>query len=389
MTNPGGPDGMTPGQWGVSGDGSIPAKQGHTEPVVTDILRNQFESPRFSGLGGGLTGLVGSFVGNGLASILGGFLSVIDAINGIVTNDYVADMEIITDHSQSLTEVKAALQQFILQGDATVFTTNGTYTPPPGTVSLEIIMVAAGAGGGGGRGDGLGGNRGGGGGGGGGGENHFKIPASSLAQSGGVFSPITIIIGAGGNGGAFATGADASPGQGGGNTTFGSGASALTATGGNGGTGAHFDLGFGGDTGGPGGLGGVGMIAGGAGGKGGGGTNTDATRSVAGGDSVSPFELYGGGGGGGGGAGQDSNAQNPQPGSRGGAGCISPGGNVGQPGASPSTFVASGAGGGGGGTWRATGGVGGYPGGGGGGGGENGSGAAGGHGILYVIARTS
>src|SRR5690606_21827268 len=203
-------------------------------------------------------------------------LSSFENAQGVAHSTY---NNVINDHSQSITQLQEAFNQFLLQGNAIVFPTNNSYTPTAGVVSIEVIIIGAGAGGGGGRGDGIPANRGGGGGGGGGGEGHTTIPAALLPVDGfGNFLPIAITMGAGGAGGNANNGGNGQSGTGGGNPRLGS---FLTAGGGQGGVGGR-DSG-----GGPGGLGGVGMIAGGNGGAGAGGTSDEDHASVPGTNSVS------------------------------------------------------------------------------------------------------
>lgn len=378
MTTPN-PGGLTPGQWGVTGtDGSIPAKSGQTQDAVQTNLQNNFSSDQFAGLGGALIAMILSFIAAAVASVLGGFLSVIDAIFGTVNNEYVEDLPIIQDHSHTLTTLVAQFNQLILQGNAIVFTSNNTYVPTDDVLWVEFIIIGAGAGGGAGRWDLIADQRGGGGGGGGGGEVHVKVPSALLPTSGGHFSGIQILVGAGGSGGTSSGNA----GSGGGNTSVGpiSGSPWLIGGGGNGGAGGGTP---GGRVGGP---GGTGMIPGGTGGTGG--LGLASNPSTAGGNSVSAYSLNGGGGGGGGGGSDNGNI-----GSAGGAGGISAGGTVANPGGAgtaPSSIVATGGGGGAGALDGANnGGAGAYPAGGGGGGSgtlsSNGNGANAGNGVVFVV----
>lgn len=388
MTNPGGSSGLQPGQWGVTGtDGSIPSKSAQTQDSVTAALQNQFSSNQFAGLGGGLIAMILSFITAGLASVLGGFANIIEAISGTVNNAYVEQLPVITDHSHSITTLQEQFDQLILQGEAIVFTSNNSYTPTPGIKSIDVIIIGAGGGGSSGSYDALFGNSTTGGGGGGGGETHTSVPASLLPVDGsGNFLPIQIIIGAGGAG---ASG-DAHVGAGGGHSKFGPEV-------GNGGT--QWLLGGGGDGGAfgtpaPTAAGGVGMIPGGTGGRGVY-YSGQLLAPTPGGNSTSAYDLHGGGGGGGAGAYGTQIA-----GTAGGGGGISPGGAVGTPGApgsSPASIIATGAGGGGGGACIGStaygGGAGGYPAGGGGGsatyvGGAT-TGGLGGNGICYVIERSA
>ncbi|WP_280481601.1 hypothetical protein [Nocardia cyriacigeorgica] len=353
-----------------------------TQDKVTDALSAEIAgSGHWPGLGGMLLGLIASLIAGAISAILGGFATVLDAIFGTVTDDYIAQMPIINDHTQQLEDLTAAIEQTILQGDAWVFLDGETWTPTEGVLFLEVILIGAGAGGGGGRGDAIPANRGGGGGGGGGGEVHYKtIPANLLPKDpSGNFLPLQIGIGTGGSGGAANNGANAFPGVGGGNSTIDTAIERiLTAGGGQGGTGATH-----GGAGGIGGQGGAGMVIGGNGGNGGGGTVDEP--SSAGTHSTSQYELNGGGGGGGGGGGNAiAGVGAGQPG---GVGGISPGGTPGLPGEAPSSVVATGGGGGGGGHYTAAGGAGAMPAGGGGGGGENAPGGNGGNGICFIIER--
>lgn len=371
MTNPGGSSGLNPTQWGVTGtDGSIPSKAAHTQTAVTQTLQDQFSSNQFGGLGGGLIAMILSFVGAAVAGVLNGFTNIVDAIFGTVDDTYVRDLPTITDHSNSITEIQAVINQLILQGEALIFFSNNTYQPSPDITSIDVILIGAGAGGAAGRWDVLGANRRAGGGGGGGGEVHTTIPANLLPVDGsGNYLPIAITVGIGGAGGT----SDGAPGAGGGNTSFGT---YLTGGGGNGGI-ATNTIGSGG------GLGGAGMIIGGKG--------ADIGVAQNGGDSISQYSLNGGGGGGGAGL-LETGSTVP---SFGGNGGISPGGSPGQPGVSPSDVVATGGGGGGGSlTVTSDGGTGAFPAGGGGGGGGSiggprGLGGAAGHGVLYVIERVT
>lgn len=380
MTSPGGPSWLTPGAWGVRGtDGSIPKKRLHTEANITQQLQDEFTSEQFSGLGGGLIAMILSFIGAAIAAVLGGFVSIIDAIFGTVDDAYIAGMPTINDHSQSITELREVVQQLILQGMAIRYTGNGTYTPNENVVSIDLILIGAGGGGSSGSYDALIDGTRSGGGGGGGGETHVNVPASLLPTNlDGTYRAIQVIIGAGGAGAL----SDSGVGTGGGHTRFGpevgSGAQSwLLGGGGNGGAWGNS---------GPVAPGGIGMIPGGNGDRGLG----PAGAGVGAGHSTSAYTLHGGGGGGGRGG-----AQGRGGGSPGGGGGISPGGAPGSPGAageSPSDIVATGGGGGGGGaSGSAGGGNGGFPGGGGGGSscGITGAtfGGVGGDGILYIIER--
>ncbi|MGY2036631.1 hypothetical protein ACW9HF_15220 [Nocardia gipuzkoensis] len=369
--------------YGISASGAIPGMSGRTQDAITEQLKSTVGDGRWGQIEGGILSIIAAAI----AAILGGFGTVIDAIFGTVNNDFVADLPIINDHSQSITVLQAQIEQMILQGLAIKFVSNGTYYPNPELLSVEIIVIGAGAGGASGRWDIIPDNRRGGGGGGGGGEVHLSIPASLLPVDGsGNFLPIPITIGAGGAGG---TGSP-SPGVGGGNTSFGS---YVLGGGGQGGTGGGVNVN------GVGGQGGAGMIPGGNGGNGGGFTGAGTTQvpPTTGTHSTSFYDLHGGGGGGGGGGGI-GNSSGAIPGAGGGIGGASAGGaSNGAAGTAPSAIVATGGGGGAGSNAESgvTGGAGAFPAGGGGGGGggsgpgNNGIGGQGGNGILFVIERLS
>lgn len=302
--------------------------------------------------------------------VLGSFEGVEDEAQGRIFDP-------INDHSQSITDLRDAIEQLILQGSAIKFITNGTYIPAEGLVSVDVILIGAGAGGGSGSWDAINFGTRSGGGGGGGGEAHVNVPASLLpTDNEGNLLPIQIVVGAGGDG---APG-DQGVGQGGGHTYFGPEVGSLDqawlmAGGGSGGSWGNTP---------PVAPGGIGMIPGGNGGPGGGPNGTPG----AGEHSTSAFDLHGGGGGGGGGFCQSRGAGRP-----GGGGGISPGGTAGNPGQPPSTIVATGGGGGGGGPSGSAGGAdGAYPAGGGGGSACSAvsgatTGGDGGDGVVYVIER--
>ena len=317
-----------------------------------------------SNLLGGLLAMIARAITGGLFS---NFLS--PSVQGYTAQQYAT----MNDHTRQIEALVAAFDQLVLQGNAIVFTSNNTYYPTKGIVSVDVILLGAGGGGGAGRWDIVGTNRAGGGGGGGGGEVHATIPASLMEKNeDGSFVGISIFVGAGGGG---ATGPD-TVGQGGGDSSF---SDFLTAGGGVGG-------GFWIKPVAAGGAGGSGMIRGGTGGRGAG-LNGAPALSTPGGDSTSAYDLHGGGGGGGGGGGFSGGA------SSGGVGGISRGGLPGRPGAEPSKVVATGGGGGGGSNGGGNG-VGGYPSGGGGGGVGGGgpaavAGFAGASARVYVIERFS
>lgn len=310
---------------------------------------------------GGFLGMLISALTNGLFFNLGG------------ASTYTAQQyATMNDHTRQIEALVAAFDQLVLQGNAIVFTSNNTYYPTSGIVSIDVIILGAGAGGGAGRWDIVGTNRAGGGGGGGGGEVHATVPASLLDKApDGSFTGIPIFVGAGGGG---APGPE-TVGQGGGDSSF---SNFLTAGGGVGG--GYWINPYA-----TGGLGGSGMIRGGSGGRGAS-LNGSPALGTAGGDSTSAYDLHGGGGGGGGGRGFSG------PATAGGTGGISRGGLPGKPGTAPSSVVATGGGGGGGASGAGSNSVGGYPSGGG-GGGAGGSGPgevagfAGGAGRVYVIER--
>lgn len=380
MTFPGYSGGATPGNWGLSANGSIPGMGKLSQDAVTDKIAGEaMQGSNWPGLGGMLINLVLSLIAGVVGAILGGFATILDAITGTVDDAYIAGMPTINDHSQSITELREVVEQLILQGTAIRYTGNGTYTPNENVVSVDLILIGAGGGGSSGSYDALVDGTRSGGGGGGGGETHVNVPASLLPKNvDGTYKGIQVIIGAGGAGAL----SDSGVGTGGGHTRFGPevgsvAQSWLLGGGGNGGAWGNS---------GPVAPGGIGMIPGGAGDRGLG----PAGAGVGAGHSTSAYDLHGGGGGGGRGG-----AQGRGGGSPGGGGGISPGGAPGSPGfpgESPSDIVATGGGGGGGGsTGSAGGGNGAFPAGGGGGSACSSSGATfggiGGDGILYVIER--
>ncbi|MFF0546960.1 hypothetical protein ACFYTF_29400 [Nocardia thailandica] len=380
MTFPVGAGGTNPGNWGVSAGGGIPRMNQLSQGAVTDQIANEaLQGSSWGGLGGMLINLVLSLVAGVVGAVLGGFASVLDAIFGTVDDAYIAGMPTINDHTQSITELEQAVEALILQGVAIKFTSNNTYVPSEGIVSVDVILIGAGGGGSSGSYDALIDGTRSGGGGGGGGETHVNVPASLLPTNiDGTYKGIQIIVGAGGAG---AT-SDSGVGTGGGHTRFGPEVGSIAQSwllggGGNGGAWGNS---------GPVAPGGVGMIPGGAGDRGLG----PAGAGVGAGHSTSAYDLHGGGGGGGRGG-----AQGRGGGSPGGGGGISPGGAPATPGAageSPSTIVATGGGGGGGGaSGSAGGGNGGFPAGGGGGSACDTGGATfggnGANGVVYVIER--
>lgn len=337
-----------------SGVAAVPA-------AMASFLFSTFLAPL-----GAFASAVGGIAASAIGVVMGGFASVVDAIFGTVNNDYVSDLEIINDHSQTIGQMRAELDQLTIHGAARVLTGDGYFYATPGTVKADVIMIAAGAGGGSGRWDLLPGNQVGGSGGGGGGEVHFTIHGAALFNPDGTPKPIQYACGMGG-GGATANGGH---GTGGGNTSFDS----ITAYGGQGGQWA-----------GGGGAGGYGIVIGGS---------AAPDHDIALRDSLSNFGLYGGGGAGGRGASSSVGAE-------GGRGGLNPGGSGGSGGPGgdaplPSSLAPTGGGGGGGGANGQRGGNGAAPGGGGGGGGRGAAGGAGtvglgGHGAngtIYVIERS-
>lgn len=297
---------------------------------------------------GGLLGLVVRAFTGGLFGTLGQGQAFAEQQNAI-----------INDHTQTIQELRAEVDTLTIHGTARTLSGDGTYLATPGTVRAEVIMLAGGAGGGTGAWNVLGGSQNGGFGGGGGGEVHFTINGAALFNEDGSPRPIAVTIGRGGQGATVNEGG----GTGGGNTTF----DGIIAYGGQGGT-------WGNGSGG--GAGGFGLVKGGFG-------------SGGSPDSLSGYELYGGGGAGGRGAGGNSGGG----GSAGGRGGLNPGGTVGNNAPTAPLVTATGGGGGGGGAYQANGGAGSAPSGGGGGGGGAGSnanrgfGGPGAQGIIFIIER--
>jgi hypothetical protein len=373
------PDGSRP-------DGSYTAHDaGDIQDITEETAKSAMQQPLLDAWNPAnslFAGLFGTFTS--LGNLLGSIVSAITgAAGGLPELQAYSEQQLATvnDHTHQITELKQAYEQLILQGQAIAYPGPDIHYPSPNITGLLIIMIGAGAGGGAGRWDAFNGGAGGGGGG-GGGETHFVIPASSLTKTNGVYDGIPIGIGYPGAGGVGST----NPGTGGGNTTIGTGANQVIAGGGVGGGSGYLNTGTQ-NVGGRGGDGGVGMIPGGRGGDGSGNT---LMQSQPGGDSVSPYEMAGGGGGGAGGTGKNGGP------SRGGAGGVAPGGaatagSPGNPGSVPSTMLATGGGGGGAGSNTATGGAGAFPGGAGAGGGANntsaGNGGNGAAGICFVVEK--
>lgn len=309
----------------------------------------------------------------------------------------------------------------LLTGGAARYTSNATFTMPPGTTSIQVVLYGGGGAGGGGHGAAAATIRGGASGGGGGARSERMFNATDVAAPG---ATVSVTVGAGATGAAAA--ADGTAGAA---TTFGS---LLSAGGGGGGdegdAGASSSGGGGGGVGGAGANGGTAATSGGApgttaagmgGGGGGGGTNA-----------IGGAAEYGGGAGGGSLANSACNAGATKAGGAslygatggGAGGCISSANVVQTPGSGGARQAYSGtgvsggtsgatctdgvqgnagnsiagAGGGGGGgsdtnSAGCVGGAGGVPGGGGGGGGggttTGGAGGSGGNGAAYVWYR--
>lgn len=148
MTNPGGPAGLEPGPWGVTGgDGSVPSKGTQNQANVTTTLQNDFSSAQFSGLGGGLIALVISFIGGAIAGILGGFVSVVEAIFGIVDNSFVSSMPVVQAQAGAIASTaSAAVTTSIIGGQTvtrTVYSGAGTWTKPTPPAGKRISRIAA------------------------------------------------------------------------------------------------------------------------------------------------------------------------------------------------------------------------------------------------------
>ncbi|GAA4809692.1 glycine-rich domain-containing protein [Tomitella cavernea] len=305
---------------------------------------------------------------NFFGNILGGFGSILGAILNTVDNSYVEQLPIIQEQQNYITDLQEAVDRMILQGQSVYYDSNQTHYISDGVTSIDFIILGSGGGGGGGQGAYLGGSRYVGCGGGGGGEVHLNVPRSLLGNA------VSIKVGAGGSGGS-----GSNPGYGGTpSKIITESGDEIAAGGGIGGPSSN-------TTATPRSSGGTGMITGGRGGIG------WEANEINGTNSVSQYDLHGGGGGGG--AGQSANPNVP-PG-WGGAGGISPGGSPGNSGDNAVGLAATGAGGGGGGSGVNNGANGGFPsGGGGGGGGANlisgtSRGGNGGQGRVYVIERTS
>ncbi|MHD0300092.1 hypothetical protein RCF19_29735 [Rhodococcus qingshengii] len=305
-----------------------------------------------------------------------GFL--VDYIFNTVDNDYIAQMDVISNHEARLSANEEAIRQSILQGEAVAFESSGWWKPPRNLVYAELIGVAAGAGGAGGKWNVAPTGQRGGSGGGGGGEKHLdgitRLYAEFLPKTGDDYDWIQVSMFLAGLGGG-----NDSPGGSGGNIIFGSNLPQPLVV---------FEGGFGAAVGDSipavSGNGGSGMIPGGRGGYGAQ-TPQSGSGGTNGSGSISPYSFAGGGGGGGGGACSNFNSAGT-----GGGGVATTGGGPGQSGVAPNRIIAAG-GSGGGGARNASepGGAGGFPGGGGGGGfggaTSSSNGGKGGEAKLWVI----
>lgn len=56
-------------------------------------------------------------------------------------------LQLITDHSKTIEEIREELAQLTIFGKTRTFTGNADITASPGTISLDVIMVGAGGGG--------------------------------------------------------------------------------------------------------------------------------------------------------------------------------------------------------------------------------------------------
>ncbi|MEA1798959.1 hypothetical protein U9L42_33485, partial [Rhodococcus qingshengii] len=175
----------------------------------------------------------------------GAFGGAQNAFRFNIQSPLAEQIAITNSHEVEIGQIKEAVRQMLLQGEALMYSTNQVYYPSEGIVSVDLILIGAGGAGGGGKWDTQIGNRQGGSGGGGGGEITATIPAHFLPAS----VPITIYAPGVGGGREGA-------GTGGGNVMFGP---YLIATGGQGGLGGN-----GNDHPRP--IGGSGLIAGGYGG---------------------------------------------------------------------------------------------------------------------------
>lgn len=265
--------------------------------------------------------------------------------------------------------------------ETTVFTANGSYVPPVWARWVEAVCVGGGAGGGSGMAGAAGTARFGGGGGGAGGLSEGRWPASALSAG------LAVTVGAGGNGGAAASGAGVNGGNGADSRVALSGVTLLSAAGGSAGGGGSATAGASG----AGGLGARSANAGGASsitataGAGAATTCTDGPGGGGAGGGLSAADVVRAGGAGGAGAYAGLRAA-------GGTGGASVGAS-GQASASPNLSWAGGGGGGGGASTSASGFAGGPgaifgAGGGGGGAGLNtsGAGGAGGGGVVRITA---
>ena len=261
--------------------------------------------------------------------------------------------------------------------ETTIFSSNGSWTPPPWARSVEVVAVAGGGGGGAGA-FGASGGRHGGGGGGAGGVSKAVWPADELSAG------LTVVVGAGGAGGVASIGAGGS-----GSGVYLGSTVLLSATGGGGG-------GLGGAGSGAAGVGGASVPNSNAGGA------SSLTATAAAGRAFDRPDAPGGGGGGGGldasgiaragGAGGDGGALAVR--ASGGAGGVASAGTAGATAPLGHLHWAGGGGGGGGGVTAGAGhpgGSAGASGGGGGGGGAGvtagGTGGAGASGVVWLTVQ--
>ncbi|MFN3558198.1 MAG: DUF2793 domain-containing protein [Brevundimonas sp.] len=261
--------------------------------------------------------------------------------------------------------------------ETTIFSSDGSWTPPDWARSVEVVAVAGGGGGGAGA-FGASGGRHGGGGGGAGGVSTAVWPADALAAG------LTVVVGAGGAGGVASIGAGGSA-----SGVYLGSTVLLSATGGGGG-------GLGGASHGAAGLGGAGLPRSNAGGA------SSLTATAEAGRAFDRPDAPGGGGGGGGldasdvahagGAGGDGGALAVR--ALGGAGGVATVGTAGTTAPLSALHWAGGGGGGGGGVTAGAGHPGGSAGawgGGGGGGGAGvsagGAGGAGAAGVVWLTAQ--
>lgn len=129
--------------YGVSADGSVSGLADRTQGNVETQLKSTVGDGRWGQIDGGLFAIIAAAI----SAILGGFGTVIDAIFGVVNNDYVGGMASVVAPTVAVSSL--ANRVTILEGGVQVaeFNSNGTWTKPAGMRSHRVVCIG-GAGGG-------------------------------------------------------------------------------------------------------------------------------------------------------------------------------------------------------------------------------------------------